>query len=136
MFDGKRIPGELESNIEDTIPEVIDIDETEQEPSEEAFDYESTELFQYFMSLCENGTQKEMLDDSDVQAEAPEEPNFNPRCEYMRGLDNDNLYYALVPLKVEEFSIEPRLTIFHDVISDSEIQELLNVVEGNVRDGV
>lgn len=55
--------------------------------------------------------------------------NANLQCRYVT---NNSPFLKIAPLKLEEYSIDPYLVIYHEVLYESEIEQLKIVSHSNV----
>jgi hypothetical protein len=90
----------------------------------------------HFISLCEDSYHESASRDGHGYQDSGDPLNEDVQdqllCYYSLGLLKENLYYILCPLKIEEFSLDPDIYVYHDLITDSEIQEVLEEVDGKV----
>jgi hypothetical protein len=93
----------------------------------------------YFFDLCRqstdtsNTTSTELfLHRSHLGLPSTPDDDYNLYCFYSYGLLVFHPYLLLAPLKTEEMSYEPEIYIFHDIVSESEIEDLFQEVEGKV----
>lgn len=60
----------------------------------------------------------------------PAEITSQLKCRYV---NNNNPFLLIAPFKLEEAYLQPRIVIYHDVMSDNEIETIKRLAQPRVR---